>query len=321
MARKDKRACRTRLALPRGHDVPVRGAARPPGHAASSSPSHSARIGGGRRVLAAVLIIDAAIAACFTLTVVEPMMVGILGGGIAHLRLANGRHVVIDNQSMAPMATGPTTYTPDPNAAPVTMDAIGRESCRRPRRRGLGPGNRQAMASPIAKIAEPSDAPCTATTSIASSRTGKAMTTSSVAERVSSTQGRARAARVPRVCRSAGETGRAGTHDEGDPRPHHELRQQVAPQAIGAEQVRGVRALETSAADVRERIGQPAERDERGENDEPRQDQPDHERGVPASTGCRTGAAASICCSRHRRSCGAGRLIDYPRCSCAGAGR
>ena len=54
--------------------------------------------------------IDAAIAAFFTLTVVEPMMVGILGGGMAHIRLADGRHVVIDNQSMAPLATGPTTY-------------------------------------------------------------------------------------------------------------------------------------------------------------------------------------------------------------------
>ena len=58
--------------------------------------------------------IDAAIAAFFALTVVEPMMVGILGGGMAHIRLADGRHVVIDNQSMAPLATGPTTYTPDP---------------------------------------------------------------------------------------------------------------------------------------------------------------------------------------------------------------
>ena len=32
--------------------------------------------------------IDAAIAAFFTLTVVEPMMVGVLGGGMAHIRLA-----------------------------------------------------------------------------------------------------------------------------------------------------------------------------------------------------------------------------------------
>jgi gamma-glutamyltranspeptidase/glutathione hydrolase len=76
--------------------------------------------------------IDAAIAAFFTLTVVEPMMVGILGGGMAHIRLADGTHTVIDGQSTAPLATGPTTYTPDPDAAPGTMDTIGR-------RNALGP--------------------------------------------------------------------------------------------------------------------------------------------------------------------------------------
>jgi gamma-glutamyltranspeptidase/glutathione hydrolase len=72
--------------------------------------------------------IDAAIACFFTLTVVEPMMVGILGGGMAHIRLADGTHTVIDNQSTAPAKTGPTTYTPDPNAAPGTMDTIGRKN-------------------------------------------------------------------------------------------------------------------------------------------------------------------------------------------------
>lgn len=82
--------------------------------------------------------IDAAIAAFFTLTVVEPMMVGILGGGMAHIRLADGQHVVIDNQSMAPLATGPTTYMPDPKAAPGTMDTIGRKNA-------VGP---TAVASP-----------------------------------------------------------------------------------------------------------------------------------------------------------------------------
>jgi gamma-glutamyltranspeptidase/glutathione hydrolase len=70
--------------------------------------------------------IDAAIAALFTLTVVEPMMVGILGGGMAHIRLADGSHTVIDGQSTAPLATGPTIYTPDPDAPPGAMDTIGR---------------------------------------------------------------------------------------------------------------------------------------------------------------------------------------------------
>jgi gamma-glutamyltranspeptidase / glutathione hydrolase len=72
--------------------------------------------------------IDAAIAAFFTLSVVEPMMVGVLGGGIAHIRTADGKHHVIDGQSTAPLATGPTTFTPDPNATPGTMETIGRKN-------------------------------------------------------------------------------------------------------------------------------------------------------------------------------------------------
>src|SRR5271168_4302426 len=76
--------------------------------------------------------VDAAIAAFFTLTVVEPMMVGILGGGMAHIRLADGTHTIIDNQSTAPLATGPTVYSPDPNAPPGTMETVGR-------RNALGP--------------------------------------------------------------------------------------------------------------------------------------------------------------------------------------
>jgi gamma-glutamyltranspeptidase / glutathione hydrolase len=48
--------------------------------------------------------IDAAIATLFTLTVVEPMMVGIIGGGMAHIRLADGSHRFIDGQSTVPAA-------------------------------------------------------------------------------------------------------------------------------------------------------------------------------------------------------------------------
>ena len=54
--------------------------------------------------------IDAAIATLFTLTVVEPMMVGIIGGGMAHIRLADGSHRFIDGQSTVPLSVKPDTY-------------------------------------------------------------------------------------------------------------------------------------------------------------------------------------------------------------------
>ena len=72
--------------------------------------------------------IDAAIAAFFTLSVVEPMMVGVLGGGMAHIRLADGTHTVIDGQSTAPRATHPTIYTPDPAGPPGTMETVARKN-------------------------------------------------------------------------------------------------------------------------------------------------------------------------------------------------
>ncbi len=56
--------------------------------------------------------VDAAVAALFTLSVVEPMMVGILGGGLTHLRQANGRHLVLDGLSTAPAAARADLYEP-----------------------------------------------------------------------------------------------------------------------------------------------------------------------------------------------------------------
>ena len=56
--------------------------------------------------------VDAAIGALFALTVVEPMMVGIFGAGMTHLRLADGRHLVIDNYTTAPAASRPDMYRP-----------------------------------------------------------------------------------------------------------------------------------------------------------------------------------------------------------------
>lgn len=45
---------------------------------------------------------DAAVAALFTLSVVEPMMVGVLGGGLSHVRDTDGVHVVLDGLGAAP---------------------------------------------------------------------------------------------------------------------------------------------------------------------------------------------------------------------------
>jgi len=95
--------------------------------------------------------IDAAIAALFALTVVEPMMVGILGGGMAHLRLADGRHLVIDGLSTAPLATGPETYTPDPDAPPGTMNAVGRKNALGPTAVAV-PGTLKAWCDTLARF-------------------------------------------------------------------------------------------------------------------------------------------------------------------------
>jgi gamma-glutamyltranspeptidase / glutathione hydrolase len=77
--------------------------------------------------------VDAAIATLFTLTVVEPMMVGIIGGGMAHIRLADGSHRFIDGQSTVPLAVRADTYTSKPGSAHDVFDTIGDENCNGPK--------------------------------------------------------------------------------------------------------------------------------------------------------------------------------------------
>ena len=72
--------------------------------------------------------IDAAVAAQFALTVVEPMMVGLIGGTTMHVRLADGSHTIIDGMSAVPGAGHPTMYRPIPGAAPEVYDVEGREN-------------------------------------------------------------------------------------------------------------------------------------------------------------------------------------------------
>ncbi|HYF60173.1 MAG TPA: gamma-glutamyltransferase [Burkholderiaceae bacterium] len=106
--------------------------------------------------------VDAAVAALFALTAVEPMMVGAMGGGFAHLRLPDGTHEILEGQGRCPAAVGPTTFEPDPAAPPGSLDAVGR-------RNALGrtsvavPGNLAAWCEllgrhgrlPLADVVEP----------------------------------------------------------------------------------------------------------------------------------------------------------------------
>jgi gamma-glutamyltranspeptidase/glutathione hydrolase len=72
--------------------------------------------------------VDAAVAALFALTVVEPMMVGILGGGLAHIRLADGSHRVIDGLSTAPLAARGDMYACLSDEIGKARDVRGREN-------------------------------------------------------------------------------------------------------------------------------------------------------------------------------------------------
>lgn len=87
--------------------------------------------------------VDAAVATQFALTVVEPMMVGLIGGTTCHIRLSDGRHVVIDGMSAVPLAGREDMFRPLPGAAPEVFTAEGRVN-------EVGP---QAVATPGSLLA------------------------------------------------------------------------------------------------------------------------------------------------------------------------
>jgi gamma-glutamyltranspeptidase/glutathione hydrolase len=72
--------------------------------------------------------IDAAIAAVFALSVVEPMMVGPFGGGYINLQTADGESVCIDNYTLAPSAATPDMYRPVSDTWPDYLLTEDRES-------------------------------------------------------------------------------------------------------------------------------------------------------------------------------------------------
>jgi gamma-glutamyltranspeptidase/glutathione hydrolase len=95
--------------------------------------------------------IDAAIASLFTLTVVEPMMVGIIGGGMAHIRLADGSHRFIDGQSTVPAMVRPDTYRLKPGSAHDVFDTEGDENLTGPKAVAV-PGSLKAWCETLRRF-------------------------------------------------------------------------------------------------------------------------------------------------------------------------
>ena len=95
--------------------------------------------------------VDAAIATLFALTVVEPMMVGIIGGGMAHIRLADGSHRFIDGQSTVPLAVRPDTYRSKPGSAHDVFDTVGDENLTGPKAVAV-PGSLKAWCETLARF-------------------------------------------------------------------------------------------------------------------------------------------------------------------------
>lgn len=94
--------------------------------------------------------VDAAVAALFALTVVEPMMVGLLGGGMTHLRLGDGTHAVLDGLATVPAAGRPDMFTPVSPDWPAALETIGRANAVGPLAVAV-PGNLLAWSAAVAR--------------------------------------------------------------------------------------------------------------------------------------------------------------------------
>ena len=90
-------------------------------HPQGTAAGYEILAGGGNAV-------DGAVGALLALCVVEPMMVGIAGGGLAHIRLADGSHRVIDGLAHAAASTAPDIFEPVSDTPPRHMETKDRRS-------------------------------------------------------------------------------------------------------------------------------------------------------------------------------------------------
>lgn len=95
--------------------------------------------------------IDAAIASLFALSVVEPMMVGIFGGGTALIHLASGEELLIDGLSTAPALARPDSFSPVSDTWPMYMETEGRVNSVGPKAVAV-PGNLKAWAETLERF-------------------------------------------------------------------------------------------------------------------------------------------------------------------------
>jgi len=111
-------------------------------HPAASAAAASMLAEGGTAV-------DGAVAGLLALSVCEPMMVGLFGGGVFHLRDAAGGHRILDGLATAPAAAHATMFTPAKPDDPLVIEAVGRAGSLGPLSVAV-PGNLLAWSAALA---------------------------------------------------------------------------------------------------------------------------------------------------------------------------
>jgi gamma-glutamyltranspeptidase/glutathione hydrolase len=77
--------------------------------------------------------------------------VGIIGGGMAHIRLSDGSHRFIDGQSTVPLAVKPDAYRSKPGSAPEVFDTVDDENLNGPKAVAV-PGSLKAWCETLTRF-------------------------------------------------------------------------------------------------------------------------------------------------------------------------